>query len=303
MNPEPEPIDNRLSAVLTKSSHYLELDNPAMAEQELRRGLSEFPDEGILYCNLAIALAAQERYGEAEEEALTAIRIDPEEASHHGVLGSICMDCGKHIESEKCLLEGLRLDPVSDGLYRMYAQLMFKTGHLDKAEKLVRKALELAPDESQSHGLLALIMSEKSKREQAEAAGRRSLSIDPDETFSHYSTGMAYYESGRPFRARRHFREALRLQPSANIEEAYLAADKATRWIYLPMYYWTLAISKLPGRQFLVWFMVIVCFYFLRSAGLETVAHLMLIAYLILVIYTWTAEPLARLWIRMKPPQ
>ena len=107
-----------------------------------------------------------------------------------------------------------------------------------------------------------------------------------------------------PFAAKRHLREALRLDPSdSEAEAAFLEADRATRWIYLPMYYWTLLVIRLPGRQFAVWGAVMAFAFLAPRFGLGDVRLAVLGVYLVFAIYTWLALPLVKVWTRLRPPR
>jgi hypothetical protein len=152
---------------------------------------------------------------------------------------------------------------------------------------------------------MALVLQEKHRRSQAKAHGEFGVRLEPDADHSHALLGYTYLRTGHPFRAREHLREALRIDPSdADVEEAYLAADRATRWTYLPMYYWSLVIDRLPGKQFAVWIAVLILAQLLPRMGVPKVAvAVFLLAYFLFCVYTWIATPLTNAWIKMRPPR
>ena len=176
---------------------------------------------------------------------------------------------------------------------------------LSRHERLTQAALREDPEHAEAHSIRALILAERSQHREATVHGRRGLNLEPDSPLSHLSTGAAYLKAGRPFRARRYLREALRISPGIReIEELYLQADLACRWVCMPMYYFELLVERLPGRQFALWGIVVVLLTVLRRIE---VADLYIVtfagAWVLLCLYSWAASPLGKLWVRVRPPR
>ncbi len=215
------------------------------------------------------------------------------------------MDTGRHVEAELCLLEALRIDPHDASNFHIYGLLMFKTGRAEKAERLYRRALALDPDHENVHAALADLLVTQNRIGEAGVHGDHSLALAPDQEGGHSAQGHAALAAGRPFQARRHYREALRLGPDDELtREAWLNADTCCRWIYLPMYYWSLMVERLPGLQFFVWGVMMLAFLLLPLLGVaKSSVGLLAIAYLVFVIYTWVSTPLLKVWTRIVPPR
>jgi tetratricopeptide (TPR) repeat protein len=180
-----------------------------------------------------------------------------------------------------------------------------KTGHLEKAGRLLRKSLELDPESESAHQLLTLVSSERSEQRLAKHHSRQGLRIAPEDSISHAAESARLLRSGRPFAARRVALEALRLDPDdEHLRGLYLEADKCSRLIYLPMYYWSLVVGRIPGGAITVWALFIALSYGGRSIGVPPlVLGTVGIAYLALVIYTWFAGLLVSGWLKLRPPQ
>lgn len=288
---------------LEKIQHFIEIGRYDLAERELREALTFHPDEPFLHVQLGWALEGLGRTEEAEAEGRLALQLDPQEVEAITLLAQLSLNAGRHREAEGLCLSALNLDPMSPRNYLIYGILMHKTGHLDKAEKLLRKCLELAPQYNQAHSVLSTILAEKRQGHSAVAHGAYGVALDPDSDYSHAMLGYTYLSTGHPFKARAHLREALRIDPGdSDVEEAFHEADRATRWIYLPMYFWSLWIGRVPGLQFGVWIGAIILFQVLRRAGVSTqVVFALAMIYLLFCVYTWVATPLANLWIKMRP--
>ena len=293
----PDPIE--------RAEHLLDADRYDLAEKLLRRSLAGNPTSAILHLQMSRAHNGLKNPVEAEREAREAIACDPELAGAHGYLGYLLSDAGKNREAEEQFLVALKLEPGSAGLLAGYASLLFKTGHLDKAEALIRAALREDPERSHSHSVLALVLAEKGKQKAAHSHGKIGLALDPSNDVSHLALGASYLGSGHPFKARRHLREALRIDSSdASAEQAFLDADRACRLTYLPLYHWSLVIDKLPGKQFAVWGAIVVFLMVARSAKIPSmVTGWIAFSYLGFCVYTWVADPLTSLWIKLRPPR
>ncbi|MCY3001524.1 MAG: hypothetical protein NTV21_06940, partial [Planctomycetota bacterium] len=202
-------------------------------------------------------------------------------------------------------LEALRLDPQDAFAYEIYARILMKTGHLEKASRLLRKSLELDPESESAHQLLTLVSSERSEQRIAKHHSRQGLRIAPEDSISHAAESARLLRTGRPFAARRVALEALRLDPDdEHLRELYLEADKCSRIIYLPMYYWSLVVGRIPGGAITVWALFIALSYGGQSIGVPPlVLGIVGVAYLALVIYTWFAGLLVSGWLKLRPPQ
>ncbi len=288
---------------LEKIQHFIDIERYDLAERELRGVLALHPEEALLHVQLGWALEGLGRSDEAEQEGRVALQLDPQEVDAIILLAKLSLNAGRHRESEELCLSALQIDPMSPRNYLIYGILMQKTGHLDKAEKLLRKCLELAPENNHAHSILSTILAEKRQSRPAVAHGAYGVALDPDSDYSHAMLGHAYLTTGHPFKARTHLREALRIDPGdSDIEAAFYEADRATRWIYLPMYFWTLWIERLPGQQFAVWIGAILLFQLMPRMGVpEGIALGFMLSYIAFCLYTWVATPLANAWIKLRP--
>lgn len=282
--------------------HFLEIGRPDLALERIREALQAQPEDPELLVALGRACLGLDRQDEAQAALRAALAADPAHIEALALLAYTTQVAGHHREAESLLLAALALEPTNPGLLTAYARLLLKVGQLAKAEALAREALAQAPENANAHALLTTILSERAQStDQATRHGRTAVGISPLDQLPHLALGLHLLRTGRPFGAKRHLREALRLDPRADVEQAFLAADLATRWCYLPMYYWGLAVSRLPGRQFFVWGLFMALVYGGRSIGLGKYIGPVAVAYLALVVYTWIATPLARAWVRWRP--
>lgn len=275
-----------------------------LAEDFAQRALAQTPRLAEAHVQLALAHHGRDRTQEGLRILDSARELAPGHARIHGLRALFLTQLGRYRDAEESALEALRIDPEDAFLFRIYGRLCFKAGQLDKAEQLLRRSLELEPEDESASALLAMILSEAKKQTPALQHGRRSLELAPDEDLGHLAMGVTLLRGGRPFAARRHLREALRIDPDAATEEAFLEADRCCRIVYLPMYAWSLVVDRLPGKNIGAWALFLVFLFGGRAAGLPELAlTLGTVLYVGMCLYSWVADPIVRGWIKLFPPK
>jgi tetratricopeptide (TPR) repeat protein len=299
-----EPAAVEIGAVLEQLGHWNSIGRHDLALERARTALQSHPADPDLLVATGFALEGLKRPEEAADAARSALGNDPTHLGALALLARLAQAAGRHREAEQHYLTALAQDPEQPWLLLSYAQLMFKVGQSEKSEALTRAALTRDPDYAAAHSFLALVLTDREQKSaQAQGHGAHGLRLEPDSDFSHFAMGVHLYDSGRPFQAKRHLREALRLDPTPDVENAFLEVDRATRWVYLPMYYWGLLIRRLPGRQFAVWGAFLVFIVLAPALGLAAIVPGVAIGYIALCVYTWLAGPLVKLWVRWRPPR
>lgn len=297
----PDPLERATHL----ASHYNSVGRYAEAEQEAVRGLALAPEDLRLHVELARSLIGRERWVDADRALEQLIALAPDHAVGFNLLCVVRTQQGRYAEAEKAVLEALRLEPEWASPYEVYGDLMRRTSHLDKAKKLYERARALNPEDPDLPSKIAFVETQQNRIGPAYSAAAAGLALGPAAALAHASRGNAHLAGGRPFRARADFREALRIDPSnAALEEAWLTADTACRIVYLPMYYWSLVIDRLPGKQFFVWALFIAFTFGGRALGLPPMlVGTIALGYIALCVYTWVATPIVKLWLRIVPPK
>lgn len=300
---EPESPHSLYQAALEKAEHFRQLERYDLAEKTLHESLAHFPHDANLLGILAQVYLQWEKPDEAERCAQEGLAQDPNHGLLLVILGDVRAERGANQEAEKLYLNALRQDPNHSFYLLKYGVLLFRVGHLDKAEAVIRRSLAQNPEDAQAHSLLSVILARKQKGAEAIESGSLGLQLAPDADVSHASMGATYYQGGRPFLARRHLREALRLDPDdEDVRELYRQVDFHTRWTSILFYYWSWIMEKIPGQQFTLWGIFVAGLYMLRRWD-DNGPYSMWFAlsYLALVVYTWLAIPVTKLWIKVKP--
>ncbi|HTF88502.1 MAG TPA: tetratricopeptide repeat protein [Planctomycetota bacterium] len=295
-----DPAENALRL----ASRYNDVQRCELAEREALRGLAAAPENADLQFELARSLFGRQQWRRADKAAERLLALAPEWPAALNLMCLLRAQQGSYGEAERLILDALRIAPESAALYETYGDLMRKTGHEAKAVRLYERARAIDPTDVDVHAKLALVESSRRRAGVAEKHARSGLACDPEESLAHAALGTAMLQRGRPYAARRHLREALRLEPgNESYEEAWLEADRYCRLVYLPMYYWCLLLSRIPGKQFMVWGIVMVLVALAGSLGVPPgVTGTFMLAYIAFCLYTWLASLILRLWLRLRPP-
>lgn len=301
----PAAEHNPADRALTLAEAYLESGRTEQAGREVQNALAARPfDERLHFMAGRIALARDE-WDEAQQAFEHSLELDPEQPAANCGLALALMNAGRRTEAEQAVLRALQLDAEFAWGYEVYARLMYETDHLEKARKLLAKSLELDPESASAHQLLTLIEAERLNSEAAKRHAELGLAHAPDEASSHAAEAARLFAAGHPFRARAAIREALRIEPgSAPLREFYLDIDRSCRLVYLPMYYWSWLVERTPGGRVTIWFAFAALYLARRVYKVDSpVLDVVVLGYVILMLYTWVADMLVALWLRVRPAE
>ncbi len=173
---------------------------------------------------------------------------------------------------------------------------------LDAAER----GLQFDPGHVSCTNLRAIALVKLGRKAEAGATIDAALARNPADAITHANQGWTYLEQSDPRKALEHFREALRLDPTNEWARAGIVeALKARNIIYGLLLRYFLWMAKLPTG---VQWGVIIGGYFLNRALISAaqanpdLAPWLLpfrIVYLVIVLLTWTADPLFNLLLRV----
>ncbi|WP_310481574.1 tetratricopeptide repeat protein [Chamaesiphon sp. VAR_48_metabat_403] len=128
------------------------------SEQEIRKHLSENPDDPRAHTMLAMCLFDLSRYDEAIESGKKAIELVPENPYPYWVLGCLYIRLQELNLAEEYLLEAIELDPEYPDFYASLSELYWLRGcsrdfvyeerkvFLEKGVETARHSLEIDPE-------------------------------------------------------------------------------------------------------------------------------------------------------------
>lgn len=294
-----------MSARLDRIELLMQHSHFKLAEQELRQELAEDPHQPHAHAMLALCLAGEKKYAEAQREAEAAVHLAPDLGYYHYVLASVLEDQDRLAEAEPVAREALRLDPEEADYYALLSRIHLGRRRWPEALAAAEQGLQLNAEHVGCTNLRALALVKLNRREEAGATIAAALARDPENAVTHANQGWTLLQRHQPEKAMAHFREALRLDPELDWARAGIVeALKARHLIYRLMLGYFFWMSRLSQRA--QWGVVIggyLGYRFLYSFAQNNPAYApflwpVLILYFLFAVMTWIARPLFNLLLR-----
>ncbi len=278
----------------------------AEAKAEFRQELAADPQNGVAHAYLGIALVELKRFDEAEREAKAGVHLAPDQAFPHHALAAVLIERRRLKEAEQAIKEAIRLNPAEADQYSALASIHLQNKRWQDALDAANEGLKFDPEHVGCTNIRAVALRNLGQTAAADQTVESLLQRAPENSAAHANNGWAQLSAGRHREAMESFREALRLDPTNEwARSGLLSAMKARNFIYRWMLKFFLFTSRLSSRA--QWGLIIglwVGFRMLRGVARlnpELAPYLwpVIIAYVVFVYLTWTANPLFNLMLRL----
>jgi len=276
------------------------------AEPELRQALGADPDDAYAHALLGLCLAHREKFDEATQEARQAIHLAPDLAFSHYALANVLHDRRRYDDAVSAINEALRLEPEDADFCALLSQIRLDQRNWPAGLEAAERGLQFDPGHVACTNLRAIALVKLGRKAEAGATIDAALARNPDDAITHANQGWAYLEQSDPKKALEHFREALRLDPTNEWARAGIVeALKARNIIYGLMLRYFLWMSKLSTAA--QWGVIIGGYFLNRALTSAAKANPDLapwllpirILYMVVLLLTWTADPLFNLLLRV----
>jgi len=149
-------------------------------EVSIRKALEADGQFAEAYGALAAVLGTQGQFEPAEAAARQAVKLRPDDAGPHQILGFALMFQGKFGPAEKELREALRLDPDAAETLSRLGECAAQQGELDQAITLWNEAKRLDPTDPSVRAHLGNALAKKRDREAAQRELKEVERLDPE---------------------------------------------------------------------------------------------------------------------------
>jgi predicted O-linked N-acetylglucosamine transferase (SPINDLY family) len=185
----------------------------AAAVERLSAARSINPSSAAVHSNLAVALLALGRPGEAVQCCEAALRLKPDFPEAHCNLGNALCALGRPVEGLTAYDRALTIAPgfFDAHIGRAKAQLILK--RYAEAQSSCDRALKLAPGSADAWCVRGSVLLKDRHPEEALAAFERALVLSPDSAEALNNRGTALRDLRRPSEALESYEQALRLRP------------------------------------------------------------------------------------------
>ena len=273
------------------------------AEKEISYALQEDPNDDEAMLVLAECKVDTKQYSDAIALLNQSIHIDPYNDRPFYLLGFAYYQQDNFKDAIINLNQAISLNPYHAAYFGLYAYIFLEKRNfkaaLEKAnEGLAVNAEELTCLNARSQALFRL-----KNNDEAYETIKEALSIDPDNAFTHTNYGWHFLERGKHKQAREHFREALRIEPTMGrarqgLKESLKANVPPYRWL-LMFSLWLSTKSRAArfGIIIALWLGVRLATSASSSAGMQTLAYVLMGLYLAFVVFSWIGNSLANLYL------
>ncbi len=272
--------------------HYAAIGQPARVLEALER--VESIDEPEVWALRGEALYQVDRYEDGAEAARRGLEREPGDPVLLDVLALNLIELGDLGDAERALLGALDHWPEDVTLLCHYAFACARGGQFEKAARLVERAASLEPenvDVLRSRAQVAQLAGDRRARQYIDEL----LAVEPDDRVGHMLRANLLVGRSDIHGAVRHFEHATRLDPTDHDTAHVTRFNRTlTHWSQWPLY----PIQRFGPLK--VWGAYLLFFLVASATGVIEYLWPVIVVYLIMVVYSWTAAPLARWWMRRR---
>jgi len=187
-------------------------EQPELAMAAYRRALELHPGYDAAMLNLAILLAYDDRFDEAQHLADRAIELDVTNLSARLIAASLSCHRGEWEPAAAGYREVLRRDASNVAGLVGLGTASASLGRPDEARSSFERALELDPEDAGANFHLGTLLA-VTDPDTARLHLERALRSDPEHADAHNNLGVVLLGQGRVQDAESHFRQAIALSP------------------------------------------------------------------------------------------
>jgi tetratricopeptide (TPR) repeat protein len=218
-----DPSEKNVFDLGTQLTRYNAYDN---AIAVFRFGIEKHSRSSQLRVGLGVALYSANRYDEAAEVLLTAVKLDPKDQRPFLFLGKIADFSSKMADQlVGTLAEIVRQHPKNAAANYCYAVSLWGRNagredvrNLPQVEQLFKTAVALDPTLYDAHFRLGILYQEQGRFDAAIRAFEQALKLEPEQYTPHFRLAQIYRRIGELDKERQHMDAYVRLREQATKE-------------------------------------------------------------------------------------
>ncbi|QTB25055.1 tetratricopeptide repeat protein [Lysinibacillus sphaericus] len=285
-----EMNENYEGATFEVIEHYLQIGKYAQTIELIHEVIADHLENSRLWFILGYSYYLMGDYNRAELQLKEALHLGYSEEIIFYFLGFIYMKKERWKEAEEAFLEALRANPDDAENHAAYAVLMKKMGHRKKAKQLITKAREMAPENSfvlRNYFILEEINSPKKQRVLALEQYMNSSDSELSKLL-HLGIHAAFHNKEKE--AQEYFRQAFLLNPEdKELYELLEEFELSGHPLLIPNH-----LVEVVGGTAGIWLIGVVIYFSLIGLDFNTAAVLFIKCYIALALYTWISLPLVK---------
>ncbi|WP_070119684.1 tetratricopeptide repeat protein [Bacillus marinisedimentorum] len=274
--------------------HLFGMERYEDASPYIEKLLGANPEDGYALYLMGVVHLSRGDYRAARELVQEAIRNGYDEVDALSFIGTVYRYENNYREAERAYLRSLELDPEQAEVHALYGYLMMLTGHDAKAVRLLDEALKLAPDSDYVNTYaFRYYLAKGDKARQAEQL-QRVLETSSSEVQRLVNLAIFHVVKNDKKAAREYYRQAFMLDPAdQNILSLLEELDRENH----PIFFTDRLMEKIGGPAVLyIGFAAIT--FLLFWLGLDQLAIMVLVSYIILAVYSWVSPLLYKMAVK-----
>lgn len=296
-------MDSYLNSI-SRAEMLMAQDRWDLAEESIRKAISEDPDRGLAYSVLAIIRTQKEDYATAQEVAERGIALSPDDSYSHYALACVFSARHKYKPALIAIDVAISMDPTDADYHARRSFILISQYDWEGAIKSAETGLQFDPEHVLCNNARSIALTKVGRRGEASATIESVLAKSPEDATTHANYGWNMLHQGKPKEAAEHFKEALRLEPSNEwAREGIIESLKASNFFYRQVLRYMLWVSRFPPRTQMIAFVgiIIVLQVMVRMPDGTLLANIgvgLAFVYMAFVSSIWLASPLFDLLLR-----
>jgi tetratricopeptide (TPR) repeat protein len=150
-----------------------------LAHEQYEAARNGEPDNLDALLAVAGSFAQQSRFDAAERELRRAVRLDPNRAAAHAMLGIINFRRGLYAQAEAELKRALDLDTTSAQVYYYRGEALNQLNRVDEALDMLERAVRLDAGISRAYYIMGILYDKKRRPKEAGEMYRKARETAP----------------------------------------------------------------------------------------------------------------------------
>ena len=187
--------------------------------QECSRLVKGSPSLHWTHRNLALVSYYLEKRAEAEDAALRALELNPNDYATHLVLGYLYFARGEYDKGISYLKESVKLNPLNSRAYWMMGHCYWESGKISQAKRYYQKSLQCEPHFIAAWNAMGrLYLNQKDRLTHALRCFSRSISINPRVPETYFTLADYYFGHKRYYEAIAEYLKLLASEPEPRVK-------------------------------------------------------------------------------------
>lgn len=187
--------------------------DPAGGAEFIQQAIHLAPNNPVYHFNLAKALGAMGREGEANLSFRRSLELRPDDGPAQFQLGNLCQAAGEWEQAVQAFRRAIERMPENIQPRCNLGSLLQVLGRLEEAEGCHRRVVTLAPEFGPGYCNLANVLSQEGRFEESLACYRQAVQRAPEVAAIHNNLGNLLQRLGRMQEAQAALEKAVELAP------------------------------------------------------------------------------------------